>query len=525
VLSIADIFSLALVLLTIQFYAENLNAAFADIFPKLSSLYFLPALLLILVFVLKSVAAYFIIRKQSGYIWNIAGTISKEKLHNYLNGAYADHVTIDSAVWVRRILFQPIEFVQYVLYSAMQIINEVILIVCTITALAIYNMQLLFIVVLVLFPASIFILNISRRKLKHATHCIKESNEQTLQYLHEAIAGFVESNFYEKNNFFMRRYSTSLSKLNRFIAEMQIAQTMPSRFFEVFSIVGLFIMIIAMHYTGHNSSETAIMLGAFIAAAYKIIPGISKVINYCNLFKAYMFTIDELAEKAETISISNSLALKENVHTISLKEINFSYKQHTIFTQFSCRIPAKSVTAISGRSGIGKTTLIDILLGLIKPENGRILFNEKNISFDDMRSYWHQFSYVKQTGFLLHDSILNNILFDNERDNERLEEILEITGLNCWLHELPQGMHTVITEAGKNISGGQKQRIVLARALYKNAPVLILDEPFNELDKTSETILLQHLQTLARKGKTIILITHNTHSFNFCDHVIYLDED
>ena len=153
------------------------------------------------------------------------------------------------------------------------------------------------------------------------------------------------------------------------------------------------------------------------------------------------------------------------------------------------------------------------------------MFNDTITSADDRRQYWQNIAYVKQQPFLIHESIVKNITLDeNDYDVELLNEVIKATGLEQLVNQFPEGMNKLITENGKNISGGQRQRIVIARALYKNANLIILDEPFNELDRASENNLLDHCKQLCAKGKMIILVTHNKESLLYCNKIISLDE-
>src|SRR4030095_3576154 len=249
-----------------------------------------------IIFVAKGLAGYIISKAQFRYTFDVASRLTGKNLLLYLEGSYEDHVNIDSAVWIRRICFQPIEFAQYVLSCTQQVINEFILILISIIALSLYNIKLLAIVSLVLLPAIFILSYITKRRLKETRKNIQAANERSLQYLNEAISGFVESNIYDKNAFFLDRYSKSQFMVNRFIAGMQVTQAIPSRFFEAFAVLGLFILIAFMMMSGGENNAGIIMLGAFVAAAYKIIPGISRIINFGGQIKTYLFTIDELAK-------------------------------------------------------------------------------------------------------------------------------------------------------------------------------------------------------------------------------------
>jgi ABC-type bacteriocin/lantibiotic exporter with double-glycine peptidase domain len=178
---------------------------------------------------------------------------------------------------------------------------------------------------------------------------------------------------------------------------------------------------------------------------------------------------------------------------------------------------------IEGPSGKGKTTIVNVLLGFLTPAKGRVIINGTETMCED---YWSGIAYVKQQSFLIHDSIRHNITLNGEPcDEERLQKAVAGAGLTSVIRSFPEGLDKMIMEGGRNISGGQRQRIVLARALYKEADLIILDEPFNELDEESESALLRHFLQLAQAGKMIILITHNRKSLSFCNKTLSLHEE
>ena len=206
---------------------------------------------------------------------------------------------IDSSVLIRKICHQPIEFANYVLAGIQQITTEAILILLTVIALLIINARLLAILSLVLLPAIAILRYVAKRRLSVVRKNAKASSEKTLQYLNEALSGFIESNIYDKNEFFTNRYTSFQSVMNPYLADLQITQGMPSRFFEVFAVFGLFILIIVSEFTGVTKITDLFALGAFVAAAYKIIPGISRIINLNSQVKTYEYTVNELQERIE----------------------------------------------------------------------------------------------------------------------------------------------------------------------------------------------------------------------------------
>lgn len=522
ILSLADIASIAFVFVVLNIYS-NQPVAWIQPFLEMINMKanpLMPAGLLVIVFVIKNIAGYFIIQSQLRFSASIATNLSSKNLLLFFEGSYQDYANIDASVWMRKICFEAQEFSMYVLYSCQQIINEILLIITTIAALAFYNIKILVIVLFALLPAVFLLAYITRKRLHNARENIKTANEILLQHLNESILGFVESNIYGKNHFFTARYKKSQAILNRFVTNMQLIQMMPARLFETFAVAGFFLLIV-LQIKGHVYNDSLYLLGAFIAAAYKIIPGISKIINYSSQVKTYSFTIGDI-KKNTTTKPAKPEEISYSLEKIEFKNVCFSYRENAVLFHFNCLIESGKFTGISGISGKGKTTLIDIILGFLSPQSGEIIFNHTTTTADIRKKYWQHVAYVRQSGFLLHDSILNNIvLFETGYDEKKLNAILQITGLQEWIDTLPQGVNTIIAGNGKNISGGQKQRITIARALFKEAPVIILDEPFKELDELSEKKLLQYFKRLTIKGKTVILITHNISGFNYCDHIIY----
>ncbi len=406
-----------------------------------------------------------------------------------------------------------------------QIITEAILVILSLTALLIIDARLLVILSLVLLPAVFILRYFTKKKLSVIRKNAKTSSEKTLQYLNEALSGFIESNIYNKNEFFTDRYAGFQNELNTYLADLQLTQGVPSRFFEVFAVFGLFILIVAGQFTGTEKIADLFTLGAFIAAAYKIIPGISKIINLNSQVKTYDYTINELVKELNKTRASKKISNNESLNSVEFKNVCFSYKNDPLLSCINFKINKGVFTGIRGSSGKGKTTLINLLLGFLSPATGEILFNGKLMRTTERRSFWNKIAYVKQEPFMVYDSVLKNVtLFENDYDFEKLNRIIQVTGLKTFIDQFPEGMEKIITEDGKNISGGQRQRIAIARALYKEADVIILDEPFNELDETSEFAMLHYFKQLSETGKIIILITHNTESLDFCNDVITLAE-
>ncbi len=524
VISILDILFLVMLLFVIHFYTGANHSLLLTWFPFVNKY---PLLLVVIFFVLFGVKNFFgfhVLRKQLKFVYAVASRLSNENLICYLQGSYNDYVNIDSSVHIRKISQQPIEFCHYVLQGFQQIISQSILIIIAIIAILVYNPVLFPLLFAILAPSIILTAFLMKKKLTAIRKAAKPSSEKSLQYLKEALSGFIESNLYDRRNFFTKRYYSSQSTFNNFLSEQQAIQNMPSRLIEVFAVFGLLILVFVNSFIAHTPSVQIITIGAFMAAAYKIIPGIVKILNSNGQIKTYWFTvIDLLQTNIEPLVDKDSP--NPVFKSVEFRNISFGYKKDLVLNDFSFSVSQGDFIGLSGISGKGKTTAINILLGFLEPDGGHVLINNVNTTSSQRQQYWKNISYVKQQPLVIFDNIANNITLDeNTYDHDRLQDAIHAAGLKRFANEYNKKHDGMITENGRNISGGQRQRLSIARALYKDADLIILDEPFSELDRTSEDCLLNHFSELARNGKMVILITHNKESLAFCDKIISLDE-
>lgn len=435
-----------------------------------------------------------IFRNQYGFVYGVASRISKNNLLQYLNGGFNDYVHVDSSISIRKISQQPIEFCQYVLYGMQQVFSQSVLICITIIAILIYNAILFPLLLLILLPPVFLVSIYMRRKLKSARLHGKTTAEKSIQHLQEALSGFIESNIYQRHVFFTNRYDKFQSKLNHYLAEKQVIQNMPSRLIEVFAVFGLFMLIVLNAFAENSTSIQLVTLGAFMAAAYKVIPGIVRIMNTMSQIKTYSYTMEGLVFKEQ--KKMNTLQYA-TINSIEFKKVFFSYPGKKILNEFDLAATKGDMIGISGASGKGKTTIANLLLGFLEPEKGSICINGASTNAEQRQAGWKNIAYIKQQPFFLHDTIRVNVtLQESGHDEAKLKKVTEYTGVHNITTTTADGLETVITEHGKNFSGGQRQRIVFARAMYHDADLLILDEPFNELDEQSEMQMLNELKKL-----------------------------
>ena len=528
VINILDISFLLLLLYVINFYTQPHNSTEHLAFPFYLFIEY-PLLLITVFFFLfciKNFLGFRVFRMQYKYTYDVASRISKNNLLNYLEGNFHDYVNIDFSVRIRRIAQQPIEFSHSVLRNIQQIISQSVLIILTIAPIIIYKPLLFPLLFLILMPPVFIIAFLMKKRLSSLRFSGKVASEKAIQHLNEALSGFIESNIYDRKNFFANRYSGFQARLNTYISEQMIIQNLPSRLIEVFAVLGLFMLILINSIVTKSNSVEVIIIGAFMAGAYKIIPGIVKILNSIGQAKTYSYTINDLLNEKNTSGIvDENDGITGKINSIVICDVCLNYKDHTVLNNFSLSLQRGDFIGISGNSGKGKTTLMNLLMGFLSADCGDIFINNELADSSQRKKFWKNIAYVKQQPFFIHDSILKNItLAENLVDKNKLQQAIEETGLTELLNKYPEGIEKLITENGKNISGGQRQRVSIARALYKDADLIVLDEPFSELDRKSENCLLNHFSQMAKSGKMVLLITHNKESLSFCDKIISFDE-
>jgi len=506
VIGILDIAFLGLLLIVINFYTKSTAS------PKIS---FIPASLLnqnslaligvfLILFSIKNWFAYMGLRSEHHFFYGVASRLSKRNIKNYLAGDYIQYVNVDSSVQIRKISQLPIEFSHYILTNFQQVVSQIILIFFTAFAILFYHPTLFLLLFLLLSPPVVVLAWFIRKKLKDIRADTKIVSEKTIQHLQEALSGYVESNVYDKDTFFADRYYSQQQQLNENISTMQTLQSLPSRLIEIFAVLGFFILVMINKWWSSAPGIDLLTIGIFMGASYKIIPGIVKILNCTGQMKTYQFTLTDLSpSKNQTFTKENSQTV--HIDSIKFEQVYFKYKDRIILNGISFQMEPGDFAGISGVSGKGKTTLINLLLGFLEADCGSIYLNKKKAGANDRQLYRNRISYVKQQPFFINDSIVQNItLADDNYDWSKLDEVLAFCGIDKFLAEYPEGLQKVIKENGKNISGGQRQRIMLARALYHDFDLIILDEPFSEMDSGAENYILSKLKLLAQQGKMIL---------------------
>jgi ABC-type multidrug transport system fused ATPase/permease subunit len=358
------------------------------------------------------------------------------------------------------------------------------------------------------------------------------------KYAYEALNSFKISKALGIENFFLERYSKSSRKAQKYQLFSKILSDIPKNIVEAMVFCGLAAAIVVIIIQDRDINKIIPTMSIYVISGYRIMPEVAKLFSSISgiihhrpvldrLYDELIVESDESKERHLVKTNPNEDCSFQFIRSIVLHDIVFHYKNSdVIIDHISLDIPYGSVVGFAGTTGAGKTTLIDIILGLLKPSEGELLIDDIKIDNENVRQWRSMLGYVPQEIFLIDDTIRANIAFgipEEDVDDEKIQIAARISAISSYIEsELPDKYQSMIGERGVRLSGGQRQRLGLARALYRNPKVLILDEATSALDGATEESVVSSIHSLS-DVQTIIIIAHRLNTLKPCDK-IYLME-
>lgn len=359
-----------------------------------------------------------------------------------------------------------------------------------------------------------------------------EQNEKIINYNLNLINGIKEILIFGKANELINKFDNSLKSLKDVDIKHNVVTAYPKVLLEQAVILIFISMILILNYLGTPNNDIIIILSFYLVAAYRLVPSINKIfVSYQSIkygkpsipkvMEYYNLSINNDYSKNE--KNSESLKFEKN---IELKNIYFDYDNNIeVIKNFNFKINRNEIIGILGESGVGKSTLINLLTNLLLSKSGQIIVDGKEVKDpSDFRKYKNLFSISTQDAYLADGTIKDNIIFgsNNKYSKDKVNEAIKFARLDKTIGNLPMGIETSVGSSIKQLSSGQKQRISIARSFYSDRKVLIFDEATNALDEENEKFIFQNLKNL-KKNKTIIIISHNPNNLEICDRVYKIE--
>ena len=497
---------------------------------KNDSLILSSLILLVFFFLIKTLFVVFLTWKQNSFVGTFTYNISKLFFKHYILKDYKFHLNNNSSLLIRNIRDEP-EALANILLAFFGFITESTTIF-GIAILLLFFEPLGTIYLFLFFITCIFIFQkIVKTKIQYWGKKRQFFNLKRSQYLLEGFGAIKDIKILNKEHFFNHRFNQENFNYLNFNRLYQIYNQLPRIYLEFLSVLGLSILIYILTLSKQNYAEVLPIIGVFVASAFRMLPSINRIMSSMQAFKYFESSLDILFDEKKLLKDINieDKVFKEYSFTekISLNNIDFSFdgSSNRILKKINLQIHKGEYLGVIGTSGSGKSTLIDIILGLLTPNNGHICFDNFEI-YKNTSDFKNSIGYVPQTIFLTDDTILNNIAFglDPSQINiDKVNKIIKETQLDLLINDLKDGLNTFVGERGVRLSGGQRQRIGIARALYNSPHILILDEATSALDSDTESLILKEI--LQFKGnKTIIVIAHRLSTLSNCDRVIEISD-
>lgn len=363
----------------------------------------------------------------------------------------------------------------------------------------------------------------------------REAYAQACKWLLQSFAGIKEIKVMNREDFFLKNYDENLKESNRASKNANVATMLPKHIIEPLCVCSLLITICIRIGQGKDIEEFVTTLTVFAAAAIRMLPSFNRLTEYMGSILYNKASVDNVfADLKEAEELEKNMRLQKGNGTklslndkICVENITFTYpntKKH-IFEDADVTIKKYESVAFVGSSGAGKTTLADIVIGLLKPEKGTVYVDGADV-FECLAAWHSAIGYIPQMIYLMDDTIRANIVFglpEEEIDDEKVWKALEKAELADFVRELDEGMYTQIGDRGVRLSGGQRQRIGIARALYMDPDVLILDEATSALDNETEAAVMESIENLQGKT-TLIIIAHRLTTIQNCDKVYEVED-
>jgi ABC-type multidrug transport system fused ATPase/permease subunit len=479
--------------------------------------------IILIVFFLKSVFYFINQYLYFKYSFEMQNKLSQLLLSKYLNQNYSIFINSQSSEMLRNVKDNT-ELVRGLLQNCLTFFSET-LVFLGLSVFIIYKSTLisLFSIIFIIFFSLLYVF-FSRKLSKNWSLKRQQLESDKIQYLQESFSGFKELKLFNKQDFFIKNYNEKNRESNLMNFRFNLLYSFPKVYLEIIGALGVVVLIILNLDKGDKNSfiNAVPLLGLYFVAFVRILPSVNRILNSIEThrfgFPALRITYNILKRTVPANVSLNNKNINFN-KDIVFKNVGFDFQnKKKIFKDINFKINFGDKIGIIGESGIGKTTLVNLISGLLIPNHGLILSDNQNIH-KNINSFQSNIGFIYQSTFLMNDTLENNISFNAKKDddhNKRIKNAIKLTNLNSVIRKLPKGLETLVGDKGTKISGGQIQRIGIARALYFNRKILICDEVTNSLDSISEKYIINCLSNL---GKTIIMISHKRSNLNFCSKI------
>ncbi len=476
---------------------------------------------IISIYLAKFIYSIFHFYSQSKFIEFIRMNTTSKLTDIYLAKKHSYFLKVNSSKLVRNLQTETGNFSLGVMNSLVILFSEIFLIFAIFIYLSFESFEfVLFSFFTVLIISIIYFLITSSKTKKFSVQKFQYTNF-FLKSIMELFQGIKNIRIYSAEQTFKDSIKKNLSKISEAQIFFNVTTQIPRLMIEVTIII---LVILLLLLIGLDQFDEGILskLALFVIASFKLLPSFSKISSNLHLFRMNKPSVELIHNEYKNLNKSvykkfNKLRFKKE---IVFQNVDYSYpgRDEKIFNNINISFKKGSFIGIVGKSGEGKSTFLDLFLGFLSPTKGKVLIDGKELR--NWRQIIDQISYVPQNIHIFNDSLKNNIIFNSKNitENKKVIEVCRKAGLSSLIKSLPYGINSNIKESGKNLSGGQAQRIGIARSIFKNTPILLLDEATGSLDSRTEGKIMNSIKR-SSKNSIKILVTHKKSNLKYCDKV------
>ncbi|MBQ9926614.1 MAG: ABC transporter ATP-binding protein [Lachnospiraceae bacterium] len=489
----------------------------------------------IIVFVIKNIFFTFLSWVRIKYSCKVSRELSAQMMATYMKRGY-EFFLITNTAELSRNIGADVSGVDTMLTHLLKAIVDIMTIAFIIIYMTATDWILAVSVMILAFACLLLIYFLFRTQMRKAGELFSTYNKITNKYLLQALHGIKEVMVMNKQDFFVKNYVDANIQKQKGSIRQTVGAESPAYMIEGICISGLLGMVcIRILLNDQGAADLVPTLSAFAVGAFRILPSLGRISSAVNTAIYFIPSLNHVYENLHKIQnynenhgleILDEEPIKEFHHEVELRNVSWHYSgsDKWILSNLNLKIEKGSSVALIGLSGAGKTTLADIMLGLLPPQKGQVLIDGHDI-FRAKGKISHIMGYVPQSVYLTDDTIRNNIAFGiepDEIDDDKIWHALEQAQLKGFIEQQPKGLDTFVGDRGVRFSGGQRQRIAIARALYLEPEILVFDEATASLDSETETAVMESIQAL-QGHKTLIIIAHRLTTIKNCDKIYEIE--
>jgi ABC-type multidrug transport system fused ATPase/permease subunit len=523
---------------------ENKWIAHLHVFIPLNQRIFMIFLGIMVLFVLlisnliSAITAWGILR----FSFSAGRDLSRMMFAVYLNHPYLFFLNRNTSELSQNTLFEIGRIVNGILIPSLTIISRAVIAIAILALLLFVNFSIALTAGIILGGGYGIVFLLVRRFLSRAGEEISRENNLRGQLAYETFSSIKDIKLLGREKTFFDLFSVPVERYSYLQSKSQMVALLPRYAMETLAFGGIISLILLLLSMGGSLAKTLPLISLYALAGYRLMPTLQQIFANWSQIRFNLPAIDKVMGDIDALpgmidqeasfllptvpeSVNDLLPFNREIR---LSDVSFAYpsREEMVLDRLTLSIPANSSVGIVGATGSGKTTTLDIFLGLLEPTDGLLLVDNVPVTSKNRRHWQANIGYVPQQIMLIDDSVKMNIAFGIPKDlidEAKVERAARLAHLHDFvLSELPKGYETEIGERGVRLSGGQRQRIGIARALYHDPALLVLDEATSALDNLTETVIMEALATLSRQ-KTILMVAHRLTTVRDCDFIVVLD--